>query len=112
MILSVPDHFHGAYIWRSGLHEGVALWLPERANQPLYVASRFTMRLCANTREEYTNGVATLSSPNDIFLPPESVCTPLGDEPIVLPDKIVVHWSLIERHQLLGYEAGRFVARE
>ncbi|MCX7994000.1 MAG: hypothetical protein N2651_10080 [Fimbriimonadales bacterium] len=112
LILSLPDHFHGAYIWRAGFHEGVAVLLPERANQPLYVASRFTMRLRTNTAVQYANGVATLSSSNDIFLPPEGVRTPPGDEPIVLPDKLVIHWSLIQQHTLLGYEAGQFLIPE
>ncbi|MCX7926210.1 MAG: hypothetical protein N2554_10430 [Fimbriimonadales bacterium] len=109
LVLSVPDHFHGAYIWRAGFHEGVAVLLPERANQPLYVASRFTMRLRADTAVRYADGVATLSNPNDIFLPPEGVRTPPGDEPIVLPDKLVIHWSLIEQHQLITFQNGRFV---
>jgi hypothetical protein len=109
LILSLPDHFHGAYIWRAGFHEGVAILLPERAQQPIFVASRFTMRLRTDTSVHYANGVATLSSPNDIFLPPEGVRIPEGDEPIVLPDKVVMHWSLIQRHTLVRYEAGKFV---
>jgi len=76
VILSLPDHFHGAYIWRAGFHEGVALLLPERANQPIYALSRFTMRLRTDGRVQYADGVATLSSPHDLFLPPEGVCTP------------------------------------
>jgi len=109
LILSVPDHFHGAYIWRAGFHEGVALLLPERANQPVYVASRFTMRLRADTRVEYANGVATLTNPIDIFLSPEGARTPPAEEPIVLPDKLVVHWSLLAQYRLIGFQEGRFV---
>ncbi|OYT75781.1 MAG: hypothetical protein CFK49_01220 [Armatimonadetes bacterium JP3_11] len=110
LILSLPDHFHGAYIWRAGFHEGVAIWLPERASQPMFIASRFTMRLRTDTSVQYANGVATLSSPYDIFLPPEGVRTPAGDELIVLPDKLVIHWSHAQRYTLLRYEAGQFVA--
>ncbi|MCS6920055.1 MAG: hypothetical protein NZM28_09820 [Fimbriimonadales bacterium] len=109
LLLSLPDHFHGAYIWRAGFHEGVALLIPERANQPMFAASRFTMRLNTNVAVNYANGVATLSSPNDLFLPPEGVRTPQGDEPMVLPDKLVIHWSLIERHQLITFQDGKFV---
>ncbi|MCS7209444.1 MAG: hypothetical protein NZ874_07725 [Fimbriimonadales bacterium] len=109
LILSIPDHFHGAYIWRAGLPEAIALLIPERAHQPIYVASRFTMRLRADVRVNYANGVATLSSAHDIFLLPEGTPVVQGDEPIVLRDKVVVHHSLIRRHALLGYEAGRFV---
>lgn len=108
LILSVPDHFRGAYIWRAGFHEGVALLLPERANQPIFVASRFTMRLTSNVAVDYANGVATLSSPNDLFLPPEGVRTPEGDEPMVLPNKLVIHWSQLERYRLLAFEDGKF----
>ncbi|GIV08285.1 MAG: hypothetical protein KatS3mg020_0829 [Fimbriimonadales bacterium] len=108
LILSVPDHFHGAYIWRAGFHEGVALLLPERANQPIFVASRFTMRLRRDVAVGYANGVATLSSPDDIFLPPEGVRTPEGDEPMVLPNQLVIHWSQIERYTLLGFGDGQF----
>lgn len=109
LILSLPDHFHGAYIWRAGFHEGVAILLPERASQPMFIASRFTMRLRTDTSVQYANGVATLSSPYDIFLPPEGVRTPAGDEPIVLPDKLVIHRSLAQRYTLLRYEAGHFI---
>ncbi|GIV05617.1 MAG: hypothetical protein KatS3mg016_1192 [Fimbriimonadales bacterium] len=109
LILSLPDHFHGAYIWRAGFHEGVAILLPERASQPMFIASRFTMRLRTDTSVQYANGVATLSSPYDIFLPPEGVRIPAGDEPIVLPDKLVIHRSLAQRYTLLRYEAGHFI---
>lgn len=109
LILSLPDHFHGAYIWRTGFHEGVAILLPDRASQPMFVASRFTMRLRTDTSVQYANGVATLSNPYDIFLPPEGVRTPAGNQPIVLPDKLVIHWSLAQHYTLLRYEAGNLV---
>ncbi|MCL6534609.1 MAG: hypothetical protein K6U77_00915 [Armatimonadetes bacterium] len=110
MILSLPDHFHGAYIWRAGFHEGVALLLPERASQPMYALSRFTMRLHTDGRVQYADGVATLSSPDDIFLPPEGVRTPPTSEPMVLPDKVVVPLSVLQQGVVLGYEKGKFVA--
>lgn len=110
VILSLPDHFHGAYIWRAGFHEGVALLLPERASQPMYALSRFTMRLRADGRVQYADGVATLSSPDDIFLPPEGVRTPPTDEPMVLPDKVVIPLSVLQQGVVLGYEKGKFVA--
>jgi len=110
VILSLPDHFHGAYIWRAGFHEGVALLLPERASQPMYALSRFTMRQQADVRVQYAHGVATLSSPDDIFLPPEGVRTPPTDEPMVLPDKVVIPISVLRQGVVLGYEKGKFVA--
>jgi hypothetical protein len=110
VILSLPDHFHGAYIWRAGFHEGVALLLPERASQPMYALSRFTMRLRTDGRVQYADGVATLSSPDDIFLPPEGVRTPPGDEPMVLPDKVVVPLSVLQQGVVLRYDGGEFVA--
>jgi hypothetical protein len=108
VILSLPDHFHGAYIWRAGFHEGVALLLPERASQPMYALSRFTMRLRTDGRVQYADGVATLSSPDDIFLPPEGVRTPPGDEPMVLPDKVVVPLSVLQQGVVLRYDGGEF----
>jgi hypothetical protein len=110
VILSLPDHFHGAYIWRAGFHEGVALLLPERASQPMYALSRFTMRLHTDGRVQYADGVATLSSPDDIFLPPEGVCTPPTGEPMVLPDKVVVPLSVLQQGVVLRYDGGKFVA--
>jgi len=72
------------------------------------VASRCA---CARTgRVQYAHGVATLSSPHDIFLPPEGVRTPIGDEPMVLPDKVVVPLSVLQQGVVLGYDRGRFVA--
>lgn len=108
ILLSVPDHFHGAYIWRAGFHEGVAVLLPERARQPMYALSRFTMRLRADGRVQYADGVATLASPDDIFLPPEGVHTPPGDEPMTLPDKLVIPMTVLRQGAVLGYEADRF----
>jgi len=108
VILSLPDHFHGAYIWRAGFHEGVALLLPERASQPMYALSRFTMRLRTDGRVQYADGVATLFSPDDIFLPPEGVCTPPTGEPMVLPDKVVVPLSVLQQGVVLRYDGGEF----
>jgi len=108
VILSLPDHFHGAYIWRAGFHEGVALLLPERASQPMYALSRFTMRLRTDGRVQYADGVATLSSPDDIFLPPEGVRTPPTGEPMVLPDKVVVPLSVLQQGVVLRYDGGEF----
>jgi hypothetical protein len=108
VILSLPDHFHGAYIWRAGFHEGVALLLPKRASQPMYALSRFTMRLRTDGRVQYAHGVATLSSPDDIFLSPEGVRTPIGDEPMVLPDKVVVPLSVLQQGVVLRYDGGEF----
>jgi len=108
VILSLPDHFHGAYIWRAGFHEGVALLLPERASQPMYALSRFTMRLRTDGRVQYADGVATLSSPDDIFLPPEGVRTPPTGEPMVLPDKVVVPLPVLQQGVVLRYDGGEF----
>lgn len=108
LLLSVPDHFHGAYIWRAGFHEGVAVLLPERARQPMYALSRFTMRLRADGQVRYADGVATLTSPDDIFLPPEGVRTPPVDEPMALPDKLVIPMTVLRQGAVLGYEADRF----
>ncbi|MGC8783590.1 MAG: hypothetical protein ACP5RN_04265 [Armatimonadota bacterium] len=109
LLLSVPDHFHGAYVWRAGFHEGIALLLPERAQQPIFVASRFTMRLRTDVAVRYVDVVATLSSPDDIFLPPQDTRTPSGDKPVVLPHQLVIHRSLIQTHRLVGFERGQFV---
>jgi hypothetical protein len=108
VILSLPDHFHGAYIWRAGFHEGVVLLLPERASQPMYALSRFTMRLRTDGRVQYADGVATLSSPDDIFLSPEGVCAPPTGEPMVLPDKVVVPLSVLQQGVVLRYDEGEF----
>jgi hypothetical protein len=108
IMLSLPDHYRGAYIWRVSLREGVAVLLPERANQPIYALSRFTMRLQADVRVQYANGVTTLSSSNDIFLPPEDLRPPLGDEPMVLPDKVVIPMSVLRHGAVLAYHEGRF----
>lgn len=109
LILSLPDHFHGAYIWRAGFHEAVALLLPERAPQPMYVMSRFTMRLRTDVAVHFGEGVATLSSPQDIFLPPEGVRTPPGDEVIVMPDKLIVPLAIQRQGMVLLYSGGEFV---
>jgi hypothetical protein len=108
VILSLPDHFHGAYIWRVSLREGVAVLLPERASQPMYALSRFTMRLRADGRVQYADGVATLSSPDDIFLPPEDLRPPTGHEAMVLPDKVVVPLSVLQQGVVLAYDGGEF----
>lgn len=68
------------------------------------------MRLRTDTSVHYADGVATLSNSYDMFLPPEGVRTPIGDEPIVLPDKLVIHGSLAQRYTLVRYEAGNFIA--
>lgn len=109
LILSLPDHFHGAYIWRAGFHEAVALLLPERAQQPVYVMSRFTMRLRTDIAVRFTEGVATLSSQQDIFLPPEGVRTPPGDEVIVMPDKLIVPLAVQRQGMVLRYEDEKFI---
>jgi hypothetical protein len=108
VILSLPDHFRGAYIWRVSLREGVAVLLPERASQPMYALSRFTMRLRADGRVQYADGVATLSSPDDIFLPPEDLRPPTGHEAMVLPDKVVVPLSVLQQGVVLAYDGGEF----
>jgi hypothetical protein len=108
VILSLPDHFRGAYIWRVSLREGVAVLLPERASQPMYALSRFTMRLRADGRVQYADGVATLSRPDDIFLPPEDLRPPTGHEAMVLPDKVVVPLSVLQQGVVLAYDGGEF----
>lgn len=112
LLLGVPDHYHGAYIWRADLWKAIQLLLPERGAQPIHTASRFTMRLRTDVAIEYADGVARLSSPDDIFLRPEEELKPLGDEPIVLPTRLIIHWSLQQRYQLVGYADGRFVLIE
>ncbi len=110
VILSVPDHYRGAYIWRTGIHEAIALLLPERAQMPLYALSRFTMRLAPDTAVLYDSGTARLSRSEDIFLPPENTR--------LLPDS-AQHWQLQpqrlqidphwqSRYRLVRYENGRF----
>ena len=108
VILSLPDHFHGAYIWRAGFHEGVALLLPERASQPMYALSRFTMRLHTDGRVQYADGVATLSSPDDIFLPPEGVRTPPTGEPMCCPTRWSFRCPCCSRGVVLRYDGGEF----
>jgi hypothetical protein len=83
-------------------HEGVAVLLPERASQPMYALSRFTMRLRTDGRVQYADGVATLSSPDDIFLPPEDLRPPTGHEAMVLPDKVVVPLSVLQQGVVLA----------
>ena len=74
----------------------------------MYALSRFTMRLRTDGRVQYADGVATLSSPHDLLLPPEGVRTPPGDEPMVLPDKVVIPMSVLQQGVVLRYDGGEF----
>lgn len=112
VIISLPDHFHGAYIWRAGFHEGVALHHPERQDQTMFVASRFTMRLKTNTSIRYAGGEATLSNGYDIFLPPEGTKESGGSNYTLLPHQLTIHLSQQEQSILLGYHQGKFIRIE
>ncbi|MCS7064697.1 MAG: hypothetical protein NZL85_00335, partial [Fimbriimonadales bacterium] len=75
VLISVPDHYRGAYIWRAGLPEAIRFLLPEHASL-VYALSRFTMRLQPDTAVIYSAGTARLSRREDLFLPPEGLELP------------------------------------
>ncbi len=111
LLISIPDHYRGAYIWRTSLGHAIRLFAPE-VQQPVYSLSRFTLRLSPDTRIEYEAGVARLSNPDDLFLVPE------GDT--VYPDwqtlvkriegnRLEMGNELIQAHTLWSYESARFV---
>lgn len=111
LIISVPDHYRGAYIWRAGLHEALRLCLPEHAQLPVYALSRFTMRLTPETSVLYASGSAYLSRREDIFLPPENFPLPpdSAGKWRVQPHRVQInpHWA--RGYLLLRYQDGRFV---
>jgi hypothetical protein len=81
-----------AYIWRAGLYEAIPLLLPERAQQPVYALSRFTMRLASDTAVIYSSGWRRrLSRREDIFLPPEG---------LQLPPDATRHQHYLQPHRL------------
>lgn len=112
VIMSLPDHFHGAYIWRAGFHEGVALHLPERQDQTMLVASRFTMRLKTDTSIRYAGGEATLSNGYDIFLPPEGTKELGVSNYTLLPHQLIIDSSLPEQSIMIGFHQGKFITLE
>ncbi|GIV19407.1 MAG: hypothetical protein KatS3mg023_1158 [Armatimonadota bacterium] len=110
LLLSIPDHYRGAYIWRNSLHEAILLYVPQ-IKSSVYVLSRFTMRLTPYVSVNYRDGIVTLSSQSDIFLPPEShhnLLTGVGEINIT-PQRISIGSPLTSRYRLLRYENGRFV---
>jgi hypothetical protein len=111
MLISVPDHYRGAYIWRAGLYEAIPLLLPERAQQPVYALSRFTMRLASDTAVMYAAGEARLSRREDIFLPPEGLQLPpnAASHYRVQPDRLQIDPYWAQSYLLLRYQDGRFV---
>jgi hypothetical protein len=111
VLISVPDHYRGAYIWRTGLQEAIRLLLPERAQQPLYALSRFTMRLSPDTAVHYAAGEAWLSRREDIFLPPEGLVPPAEAAPHyqVAPQRLQIDPRWARGYLLLRYQDGRFV---
>ncbi len=111
VIISVPDHYRGAYIWRAGLYEALMLWQPERAQSPLYVLSRFTMRLTPKTSVQYALGAWRLSRREDIFLPPEGFLLPPHSTGKwhVQPERVQLDPDWARGYLLLRYQDGRFV---
>jgi hypothetical protein len=110
VLISVPDHYRGAYIWRAGFEEAVRLMAPERAHLPLYALSRFTMRLSPDTAVLYSAGEARLSRQEDLFLPPEGLpLPPQGNEWRVQPERVVIAPDWTRPYLLLRYEDGRFL---
>jgi len=70
MILSVPGHYQGAYIWRTSLKEALALYAPDKTGR-VWFLSRFTMRLTPYVSLVSQNGSWQWRQPHDIFLLPE-----------------------------------------
>ncbi len=110
ILLSIPDHYRGAYIWRTSLTEALALYAPERT-APVYVLSRFTMRLRSDTEIVFQNGTATLSHPEDLFLNPEGSATYPNWQTVVVitPNRLRLTHPLDEGGMLMGYRQGRFI---
>lgn len=110
ILLSIPDHYRGAYIWRTSLTEALALYAPERT-APVYILSRFTMRLKPDTEVLFHNGTATLSRPEDLFLRPEGSATYPDWQTVVVitPTRLQLTQPLNERGMLMGYREGRFI---
>lgn len=110
VLISVPDHYRGAYIWRAGFEEAVRLMVPERAHLSLYALSRFTMRLSPDTAVLYSADEARLSRQEDLFLPPEGLpLPPQGNEWRVQPERVVIAPDWTRPYLLLRYEDGRFL---
>ncbi|MCS7065466.1 MAG: hypothetical protein NZL85_04225, partial [Fimbriimonadales bacterium] len=111
VLISVPDHYRGAYIWRAGLDEARRLLLPERAHVPVYALSRFTMRLKPDTAVIYTAGKARLTRPEDIFLPPEGLPFPPNSAGKwnVQPERVQINPNWAQNYRLWRYQNGRFI---
>ena len=111
VLISVPDHYRGAYIWRAGLPEAISLLLPERARSPVYALSRFTMRLTPETAVIYAGGEAHLSRREDIFLPPEGFPMPPNNANRwhVQPHRVQMESNWAQGYWLLRYQGGQFV---
>ncbi|GBC93622.1 hypothetical protein HRbin15_02123 [bacterium HR15] len=111
MLIGVPDHYRGAYIWRAGLYEAIGLLLPERNRLPVYALSRFTMRLKQNTEVIYTAGEARLTSAEDIFLPPEGLVLPPDSAGRwhIQPHRVWINPDWAQGYLLLRYQDGRFI---
>lgn len=111
VLISVPDHYRGAYIWRAGLDEARRLLLPERAHVPVYALSRFTMRLKPDAEVIYRAGEALLSHREDIFLLPEGLPLPPNSAGRwhVRPERVRIDPDWAQNYQLLRYQDGRFI---
>ena len=110
VLISVPDHYRGAYIWRAGLPEAISLLLPARTQQPVYALSRFTMRLAPDTAVIYAGNEARLSRQEDIFLPPEGLQLPPNAtlRYQVQPYRMQIDPRWAQSYLLLRYQDGRF----
>lgn len=110
LLLSIPDHYRGAYIWRTSLYEAIRLYIPQ-AKSPVFVLSRFTMRQDRNVSVQYQGGTVTLSSQEDIFLPPEYPQHLPADlqQVRITSTQISMDPLVIDSYRVLRYERGRFV---
>ncbi len=113
VLLSIPDHYRGAYIWRTSLQEALALYAPERT-APVYALSRFTMRLKPDTAVRFQTNIATLSRSEDLFLTPEGSPTYPEWQAIIeiTPTMLRLERPLPKATLLMRYEGGRFVPVE
>ncbi len=110
-LISIPDHYRGAYIWRTSLGDAIALFAPE-VRQPVTSLSRFTLRLRPEVAIEYRNGVAQLSSPEDLFLKPEGDTAYAEWQSAVRKmegNRLELAENFAEGRMLWSFSEGRFV---
>lgn len=110
LIISAPDHYRGAYIWRTSLQEAVALSAPEKKGR-VWLLSRFTMRLTPNVSVVPQNGGWGLTAEKDVFLMPEGNSTYPNWQTVIAitPNRIQLR-RIPEGYFWLTFREGHFVS--